>query len=367
MNAYHWSPINRREANLLRALAILAIVFHNYLHWISDSPGENEFTYRPERIQSLLDGLLNEPWDAFRLLATYFGHYGVQIFFFLSGYGLTRKYRGNPPAWWSFQKHRWSRLYPAIFTAALGYLLYEGCRLGWSTVIQAEGANLLRQMLGISNFIPDNIYHPIGPWWFIGVVLQFYLLAPWILRQVEKHGLPLLYGLIALSLGSEWLAGPWLSSRFDFNINHSILGHLDLCALGIMLARKNSFTIHPSVIPIAALLFLAGNFNSTLWVTTGLSLALFVLPLLRLLLKKMRPGSLGERQLLTIGQLSMYIFLCNGYLRKPLIEWAQQSPHWWTSIWTSFVFLAICILWAAGLRQLTQQIKKPWGRTSPQA
>lgn len=351
-----WSPISKDEGMLLRAFAILAIVFHNYLHLISASPGENEFSYRPDRVHALIEGLGKNPLDAFRLLATYFGHYGVQVFFFLSGYGLMIKYRDQTPLWFPFQKARWMALYPAILMAALGYIIYESCRLNWHYILHEEGLNLIRQMIGISNFIPDNIYHPIGPWWFIGVILQFYLLFPAILNGVNRYGNKILYALIAGSLLSEFLLGPVLSNRFDFNINHSIIGNLDVCALGILFARKKEFRLPLITILIAAGLFIAGNFNASLWITTGVTSVILLLPMLRFLCNLAKKATWLTRYLMFTGQLSMYLFLCNGYLRRPLLGWAQQSPHWWTSIWTSFVFLGIATLWAILLRTLLEKL-----------
>ena len=343
---------------MLRAFAILAIVFHNYLHWISDSPGENEFTYVPERVQALIDGLWLAPLDCIRLLATYFGHYGVQVFFFLSGYGIMVKYRDRTPSWLTFQKARWSALYPPIVIAALGYILYESLRLGWNHVILQEGLFLIRQMFGISSFFPDNIYYPIGPWWFIGVILQFYLLVPLILRWIGRHGDKALYTLAVGSYLLELLVGPILSERFNFNINHSILGHLDVCAMGIWFARRKDFPLPLVFIVGAAVLFILGNFYASLWIATGATFLLVALPLLRILSHQAQRQIWIQRGLMFIGELSMYVFLCNGYLRRPLIEWAQQTPHWWRSIWTSVAFLAIVLVWAVLLRKCEQEVRK---------
>ncbi len=175
---YVWRGMTLDESFYLRAVAIVMIMAHNYLHWMPGSPGENEFGFNADRVALMLEGLWQNPWDAPRLLASYFGHYGVQVFFFLSAYGLTKKYSAASPAWWSFQTKRWKAFYPAIILSALGYLIYEGFRVGWGEVWHDDVLNLLRQMVGVSNFIPENVYRPIGPWWFIGAILQFYLVLP---------------------------------------------------------------------------------------------------------------------------------------------------------------------------------------------
>jgi len=240
---------------------------------------------------------------------------------------------------------------------AIGYLLYDGIRLGWHHVFTTEGINLIRQMVGLSNFIPDNIYHPIGPWWFIGVILQFYLIVPLILRATRRYGTPILYALILGSFLLEFLVGPKLDAAFDFNINHSILGHLDVCALGILLARRQSFNLPTYAIGAAVGLFIAGNFFAPLWITTGVTLLLFTIPALRSLTSTIQQFPCLQQSMMHLGGLSMYIFLCNGYLRRPLIEWAKETPHWWTSIWTSLVFLGIVLLWAVLLRACERKIR----------
>ncbi|NWK54838.1 acyltransferase [Verrucomicrobiaceae bacterium N1E253] len=361
MHSYQWSPISKKEGTLIRALAILAIVFHNYLHLVESLPGENEFNYRAEKAQALIHGLRDTPWDCFRILASYFGHYGVQIFFFLSGYGLSIQYRLKPSSWWAFQKRRWAGIYPAILVAALGYLIYDSLRLDPSTVIQTEGLNLIRQIIGVSNFIPDNIYHPIGPWWFIGVILQFYLLVPLILKWTSRHGNRTLYIIIGLSMLSEYLLGPVLAKQFDFNINHSILGHLDVCALGILFARKERFELHPAILTAAGILFILGNTHATLWISTGVSITLILIPLLRTTAANIATIPWLDVSMTQIGQLSLYIFLCNGYLRRPLIGWAQQQQDWWTSLWTSLLFLGLVLCWSLLLRFLVNQCQQRLG------
>ena len=79
--AYLWQAITLDEGLYLRAVAISMIMAHNYMHWLPGSPGENEFGFQADRVGLLLDGLWQNPLDIVRLFASYFGHYGVQIFF----------------------------------------------------------------------------------------------------------------------------------------------------------------------------------------------------------------------------------------------------------------------------------------------
>lgn len=355
-SGYLWRELTLNEGLLLRAVAILAIMVHNYMHWIPESPGENEFGFQADRVARLLDGLWQAPWDAVRLFASYFGHYGVQVFFFLSAYGLTRKHGAGISSWWSFQTRRWRALYPAIILSALGYLLYEGNRIGWSEVWYGKGPNLLMQMVGLSNFIPEKVYSPIGPWWFIGVILQFYLIVPLIWRAVMQWGDKALCLLLVASWVLQVIPGHFLYSKYELNINHTILGHLGVCAMGIWFARRDTLILPWWLLLVSVLLFVGGNFFYVLWIPSGVALLLFLLPLMRLLGEAAARSRVLCALVLPWGQLSLYLFLCNGYLRRPLVDWAKEQAHWWNSMWTCLVFLVIALVWAALLRGLEKSI-----------
>ena len=358
---YQWSEVSLSEANRLRAFAILLIVIHNFLHWVMSSPGENEFSYSAEKFQNFRDGLWNHPYDCVRIIFSYLGHYGVQVFFFLSGYGVAMKYGDTPPKWGAFVRRRLSALYPAILIAAAGYLLYDGLRLGWGEVFQQEGVNLVRQIVAVSNFIPDNIYHPIGPWWFIGVIVQFYLIAPFLLKQRKWQPSSFLLVVIAGSILIEWLLGPVLEKQCSLNINHTILGHLDVCALGMLLAQYKKLSIPLWVFALAGALFAWGNYGPTMWIVSGLAMTVMLVPVLRFCARFFEKYKILDSAIVYAGGLSMYLFLCNGYLRNPLITFAKKDPVWWKSIALCLIFLVLVFIWAAMLRWLEKKIRRLFG------
>jgi len=350
MRCYQWQPISLSEGNKLRALAIIAILAHNFLHWIADLPGENEFTFQEERWQAFLDGIWNTPQDLVRLFASYFGHYGVQIFFFLSGYGIVIKYRDQALTWWAFQKQRWRTFYPAVITSALGYLIYEGFHIGWVEVFQTQGLNLLRQMLGISNFLPENVYHPIGPWWFISVILQFYLILPLLINWLNQYGSLTCYILGATCLLSEIFFADVFIEELNVNINHTIIGHLDICLLGMWFAHRKNTNIPWYTMPVAAGLFLTSQWSETLWIFSSMLLLIFLMPAARCLCNLLEKSEVSTKILTWFGGMSMWLFLTNGYLRKPLIEVGVDSQTWWVSIITCVIFFAIVIVWSMALK-----------------
>jgi peptidoglycan/LPS O-acetylase OafA/YrhL len=349
---YHWLPITPKESLFLKGIAILLIVIHNFCHQVLPYPGVSEFRFSQNGADDFISFLVTQPLDMFRTISTYYGHYGVQIFLFLTGYAFMVKSLHSAPKFLSFQIQRWKALYPAIFIAALGYIAYDSFFIGIGSVIETEGINLIRQMTGISNFIPDNIYHPIGPWWFISLILQAYLVLPFILQMVQKHGEKAIWITIFISYLSQYYLQEITDHIFDLNIYHTILGHLDTIGLGLLVAYKKSFKLSPWLIAGSILFFFIASLYEPLWKYSCIALIIGFIPIARLLQRQ----KLLLNSFTHIGAISIYIFLCNGYLREPLIHIAKAEPHWWKTLWTCFFFLIITYCWALMMKIIVDKI-----------
>ena len=84
--------LNRTECNVLRGLAIIGIFLHNYCHWLGPIVKENEYQYIQRNVDWLHQVMASpDGWLPMHLLS-FFGHYGVPVFLFLSAYGLVLKY-----------------------------------------------------------------------------------------------------------------------------------------------------------------------------------------------------------------------------------------------------------------------------------
>ena len=88
--------LNRTECNALRGLAIIGIFLHNYCHWLGPIVKENEYQYIQRNVDWLHQVMASpDGWLPMHLLS-FFGHYGVPVFLFLSAYGLVLKYESGP-------------------------------------------------------------------------------------------------------------------------------------------------------------------------------------------------------------------------------------------------------------------------------
>lgn len=54
LRVYDNKKFTRDDTNVIKGVAILSIILHNLLHWISPSPGENEFDFYRDRVNNLL-------------------------------------------------------------------------------------------------------------------------------------------------------------------------------------------------------------------------------------------------------------------------------------------------------------------------
>lgn len=83
------------QCSALRGLAIIGIFLHNYCHWLGLAVKENEYTFTIDKCRRLLEVMTHPDINLPVHLLSFFGHYGVPVFLFLSAYGLVMKYEGG--------------------------------------------------------------------------------------------------------------------------------------------------------------------------------------------------------------------------------------------------------------------------------
>lgn len=84
--------LTRQQCTLMRGVAIICIILHNYIHNLDLSLEENEFRFYALKSRIFTDMLAQfGPRDWMQIIS-YLGHYGVPVFIFLSGFGLVKKY-----------------------------------------------------------------------------------------------------------------------------------------------------------------------------------------------------------------------------------------------------------------------------------
>jgi len=351
-----WKSLSLESTLIFKGIAILMIATHNFMH-LFPYPKENEFDFSLERTTSLLHRLWSQPENTLQTIPSFFGHFGVQVFMLLSAYGLTKKYLKSKPDYWPFIWQRAIKIYPAFIIAIIIWLTLEGFYsfglFGPVKMLNLHFEDILLKLTLVSNFIPGKALAPIGPWWFIPFIFQFYLIFPWLLKAYERWQE---IGFIALSVFSLVLAGILQGEIRGVNIYFTILPYLPVLSLGIYLAKSDSSDINipKSLIFLSLVLFILGNINQYLWVLTHISFILVFMVFLNYVIPKIKNNT--RKALIFTGKISMAIFLVNGFLRFPMARWAIAYDNWLMTIGLCLVFLVITYMVALVLHKTEQEI-----------
>ena len=131
--------------------------------------------------QRFLHGL---PWNVFEV----YGHWGVDIFLFLSGMGMVRSLSIHPIR--EFYFRRFKRLVPiCIFCGALKYFIF---------LIVGEPIRNLEVGLHIGFLSVFSL-----DLWFIYSIVIYYLLSPLLFRVLKSHSLLIMFLVYVLSIGMQ--------------------------------------------------------------------------------------------------------------------------------------------------------------------
>ncbi len=141
------------------------------------------------------------------------GFIGVDIFFSISGYLITRMIvaEGVTFKFVTFYTRRFFRLFPALLATLIGTLIAGWTMLGpsqyetlaLSTIAAYFGLSNIFFFLSLDYFSANGLAHPLLHTWSLGVEEQFYLLWPVLLvftQRLQLHLSILIFGMAAISL-----------------------------------------------------------------------------------------------------------------------------------------------------------------------
>jgi len=334
--------LDLEDTLVLKGIGILAIVLHNYFHLLIPVH-ENEFSYDPARLAAFLDAM-RDPRMAVQALFSYWGHYGVQIFMFLSAYGLATRYWDQPMGWGEFVWSRVKKIYPTFFVAVLLWGLFVAgmvSLLGPASSVKKNAAALVLTFLGVENLVPGFGLPPVGPWWFLPFIMQFYCLWPALRRFEARFGITGLILLSCVAVAFVDLANGSLIRRWQINLLETPLGHVPELCLGIGAARygmlSKRWTGMAGVILFAAAT--AMEPLRPLRFAGVLLVALWLYMLARGQVRHCRP-------LMYLGGCSMALFFVNGFTRYPFLVLAIELNTWYEGLLVGFVSAGFAVILA---------------------
>lgn len=352
------------NTNLLKGIGILLIIFHNYAHWLPQCVAENEYTFSTERIGQLVAYLCSGGPHVLLNILSHYGHYGVAIFLFLSGYGLVKKYEHGQSAtrrsfadkclWaikflWQHALKLWNLMLPALLLFVAIELYLGTWNRPWSRLLPLVGF--------YSNLMPERDLI-LGPWWWFGLMMQFYVL--WLLL-IYKRGKAVLFTMMGVCL-TAMLAMTWLEhSVLDSEKTITCWMHYNFPAsmlafgLGVAHARYGlKWLCQPWSPLVGGLVVILGSFNAGIWTLAPAGAIMCVAWLMGSPENKTPVNNNNTKRitlswrnaLIWIGGISAWLFALHPVVRAYTIGMARQGsePMLYLSVLV-FVGASIALAW----------------------
>ncbi len=353
--------LTKDESNLVKGLAILLIIFHNYFHIIPPSPGENQFAFDELHFKRLKQLIIADPISIIRYSFSYFGHYGVQLFIFISGYGLYISIKNKEIYYFKFIKERIQKLYPTLLLIVVFLLvaipIWEG------EINPATIKSLLLKLTLLFNFIPGEALAVTGPFWFFSLIVQLYLLFPLLLKLKRKYGAEFLLLVGGISLLLTIILNDFFHS-LDVSFYVLFIGQLPVFCLGIYFASKPNIHLPNILIATSVLLFFLGNVYELAWYFSDVTFTIFMLAFFLVLFPVLTKVKQLNSFLLYTGITSLYIFAVHGIARFPFEYMSEKYENDMITSTLSLVYLGGVYLLAWGVKRFDEKVQS--GFTSAQ-
>lgn len=350
--------LTRNECTAMRGIAILAIVLHNYCHFIGKIVKENEYQFLTSNNDRLWQALTHPDYLLPVHLLSYFGHYGVPVFLFLSGYGLVMKYEGSQGDRHTVRFVRYSYL-KLLRMLIVGFSLFICVDMVTPGRFLFHWDNVLAQLLMYINVLPepDRIIWP-GIYWFFGLMMELYIVYRLLIYRRSSW---IVVALITVC----WLLQVFCDPDGETlnRLRYNFIGGMLPFGLGILFARIPSVGIFSSqrgntlfpaweyivILPIASALVVAMCFSYQSWLWIPVFIIIGTIAMVRVMPKWLLDVFVW------IGSISAAMFVAHPIARKLFIIVAWKQDIYDGLI--LYVIAVIAISWA--VKQIIDRIPKP--------
>ena len=309
--------LSRDECSALRGLAIAAIALHNYCHLLRIAVKENEFTFSYANADGLWHALLHHSCNLPIHLVSFFGHYGVPVFLFLSAYGLTQKYeRGKEGVGvWAFVKSHYLKLFPMMVVGFACYLIVDRLSPRPHVYHFIDVASMLGM---VGNFLPQphRVIWP-GPYWFFGLMMQLYVIYRLLLYR-RSTAMTLL--LMAACMVAQCFCDP-MGDTLN-SLRYNAVGAMLPFGLGLVYARYErrlpSWAYAVAAV-LAAVLVVAWSMDYWSWLWTPAAVCVLAVATVKVLPESAVTGAAW------LGAISSAMFVCHPITRRLFLPVSQHG------------------------------------------
>lgn len=303
--------MTRKECSVLRGIAILFIVLHNFCKRVPFAIPENEYSFN---LENALLFWKTMQWDTvFIQFFSFWGHLGVPVFVLLSGYGLVLKYDSITPLdWKSFLwKHYKKLCYPMVGGLFAFYIVrYVMNPFGYNDLLEIFPLKQFLALLTMTiNLMPEphKLILP-GPYWYFGMTMQLYVVY---LLAVHKRPTTYIIILAVATLLASLFLEPYPPILIWIKIN--AIGWLLPFAYGIMLGRMNceGSSRHAVILTLCILVAIPlMSLTYYTWLLVPLLVAVLAVNMVSLIPKFL------VVPLDFVGRISLYVFVIHPIVRE---------------------------------------------------
>ena len=353
--------LSRTECNILRGVAIIGIFLHNYCHWLAPIVKENEYTFSLHNV-AVLNQVLEHPDIYLPVhLLSFFGHYGVPVFLFLSAYGLVCKYERPgacaPVAATCFVRYHYLKLFKMMIVGFVAFACIDAITPGrWHYTV----TQVLAQLCMLNNLLPDPD-HQIwpGPYWFFGLMLQLYVVYRLLLYR-RHWGVTAALMAVCVALQLTMDPDGDAINRYRYNF----MGGMLPFGLGLLYARyghklkleNRSMWLWGMVFVVSCLLIYICSLNFVLWAVAPAVVCVSSVCMVKWMSCRMSDvPSLVPGVLEWMGQISAALFVSHPIVRKMLIPISRGGDIYAGLI--LYLVAAVCVAWL--FRLLMNKIPNP--------
>lgn len=250
--------ISKNESLALRGLCITLIVLHNFIHVVVPYT-ENEKLFDPVNADYFIHHIFEHPILGF---FSYLGWIGVPMFFFLSGYGLKKKYGSIVPKKLKFIIWHYLKL---LLLAAPVIILSN-------ILVKTSFLHIAGQLTLLNHIFAYEFIRPHS-FWFIRTAFEFYILYAIILHRINPK---ILLGIAFVATCCLYFFS-WPTVEM---LKYFFIGWLLEFSLGVFVAQNEQYlkyieNVWASIILFVLLMFTSVNEQTWLF-STAIAILFFL-------------------------------------------------------------------------------------------
>src|SRR5450432_612957 len=358
----------------VKALALLAILLNHVVEEFGPGPWftnpDNSWPSLAVRLHTIVPPGTSPFLQSVRA-AGWLGDAAPGVFILASGVGLTLSALADPASTLDtrdFYRRRLLRLFPLYI--AMHFVVLAGALFVPGNIDSFAGLRTMLSLTGI-RALPGTFFHLSPSWWFVWLILQLYVVYPYLFRALRKLGptnffacaltLTIAARLVGLALPRgryAWLTGLFFASRLAEFAVGMVLAQMIVSRRARPSASPappppSTFAIFAMSLPCYVLGLLAsftlpGALVSNLLVTVGMTGIFWAV-----WQSVLRPEPHVAQAMQWLGKRSYAIFL----LHQPLLQW---TAAWFgqlraTHLAAALVALGLSVPAAAGVEDASRR------------